>query len=128
MDDGRPRRKKARGVRYGEEGSERPGTVGEGVTVYVPHKVRWKWRMYVGTVEEKIVQKDRTGHETKAAMLHWEDQGEADEERLRYPVDRLQVCPRGREMEIQGQLVPEQEAQHLEGEELSAGRKNKRKR
>ena len=35
-DDGRPKRKTARGVRYGEEGSEEPGKVREGVTVYGP--------------------------------------------------------------------------------------------
>ena len=42
-EDGRPKRKRARGVRYGKEpmghGAEL-GTVGEGVTVYGPHKVR----------------------------------------------------------------------------------------
>ena len=52
---------------------DEPGTVGGGVTVYGPCKVRGKWRMYVGTVVEMIVQKDRTGHETKAAIVHWED-------------------------------------------------------
>ena len=82
----------------------------EGMTVYGPHKVSAKWRRYVGTVEEMIEQQDRKGHVTRAAIVQWEDQGEGDEERLPYPVERLQVCPRGREMEIHGQLVPEQEA------------------
>ena len=89
--------------------------------------MRGKSKIYVGTVEEMIVQQDRTGHETKAALVQWEDQGVEDEERLPYAVERLQVGPRGREMEIQGQLVPEQEAQELEGEEVSAAR-NKKKR
>ena len=96
--------------------------------VYGPHKVRGKWRMYVGTVEEMIEQQDRTGHLTKAAILQWEDQGDEDEERLPYPVERLRVCPQGREMEIQGQLVPEQEARELEGEEVLGGRKNKKRK
>ena len=98
---------RARGVRYGEEGGKEPGTVGEGVTVYGPHKARGKCRMYVGTVEEMIIQKDRTGNRTKAAIVLWEDQLEGDEERLPYLVVRLRVCPQGREMEIQGHLVPE---------------------
>ena len=97
----------------------------EGLMLYGPHKVRGKWRMYVGTVEEIIKQQDRTGHVTKAAIVQWEDQGEKNEERLPYPVGRLGVCPQDREMEIQGQLVPLQEARELEGEEVSAGRKNK---
>ena len=85
-----------------------------GVTVYGPHKMRGKWRRYVGTVEEIIEQQDRTGHVTRAAIVQWEDQGEGDEERLPYPVERLQVCRKGREMEIHGQLVPEQGARELE--------------
>ena len=96
------------------------------MTVYGRHKVQGKCIMYLGTAEETIVQKDRTGHETKAAIVHLEDQEEGDEERLPYPVARLRVCPRGREMEIQGQLVPEQEAHELEGEEVSFGRKNQK--
>ena len=51
-----------------------------------------------------------------------------DEERLQYPKVRLRVCPPRREMEIQGHLFPEQEAQELEGEEVSSGRKNKKKK
>ena len=35
---------------------------GKGVKLYGPHKVRGKWRMYVGTVEDMIVQKAPTGH------------------------------------------------------------------
>ena len=126
----RPRRKRARGVRYGEEqrGCEEQGAVREGITVYGPHKVSGKWRRYVGTVGEMIEQQDRKGHVTRAAIVQWEDQGEGDEERLPYPVERLQVCPQGREMEIPGQLVPEQEARELEGEEVSAGGKNKEQR
>ena len=87
-EEGRPRRKRARGVRYGEgqKGREEQGAVPEGVTVYGPHKVRGKWRRYVGTVEETIKQQDRTGHVTRAAIVQWEDQGEGDEERLPYPV------------------------------------------
>ena len=54
---------------YGEEGSEERGKVEEGVKVYGLHKVRGKWRMYAGTVEEVIVQKDHAGHETRAAMV-----------------------------------------------------------
>ena len=79
-------------------------------------------------VEEMIVKKDPMGHEMKAAIVQPDDQGQQDEERLRYPVERLRVCQRGREMEIQGQLVPEQGARELEGEVVSAGRKNKKKK
>ena len=43
-------------------------------------------------------------------------------------MERLRVCPQGREMEIQGQLVPEQESRDLEGEEVLAGRKNKKRK
>ena len=75
-----------------------------------------------------IEQQDRTGHVTKAAIVQLEDQGEEDEERLPYPVERLQVCLQGREMETHGQPVPEQEAQELEVEEVSAGRKNNRQK
>ena len=82
----------------------------------------------MGTVEEMMEQQDRTGHVTKAATVLCKDQGEEVEERLPYPVVRLRVCPQGREMEIQGQLVPEQEAQELEGDEMSAGRKNKKRK
>ena len=84
--------------------------------------------MYVGTVEEVMVQKDRTGHETRAAIVQWEDQDDGDYERLRYPEARLRVCPRGREMEIQGQLVREQEVKELEGEEVLSGRKSRKKK
>ena len=124
-EEGRPRRMRARGVRYGEQqkGREEQGAVREGVMVYGPHKVRGRWRRYVGTVEEMIEQQDRTGHVTRAAIMQWEDQGEGDEERLPYPLERLQVCRQGREMEIHGQLVPEQEARELEGEEVSTGKK-----
>ena len=99
-EEGRPRRKRARVVRYGQEsiGPEEQGAVREGVTVYGPHKVRGKWRRYVGTVEEMIEQQDHTGHVTRAAILQWEDQGEGDEERLPYPVESLQVCPQARDM------------------------------
>ena len=89
---------------------------------------RIKWRMHVWTVEERIEQKDRAGHVTKATIVQLEDQGEEDEERLPYPVERLRVCPQGRKPEIQGQLVPEQEARELEGEEVSAGRKNEKRK
>ena len=128
--EGRPRVKRARGVRYGEEqqGREEQGAVWEGMTVYGPHKVSGKWRRYVGTVEEMIEQQDRKGHVTRAAIVQWEDQGEGDEERLPYPVERLKVCPQGREMQIHGQLVPEQEARELEGEEVSTGGKNKKRK
>ena len=60
--------------------------------------------------------------------MQWEDQGEEDEERLPYPAEGLQVCPQGREMEKNGQLVPEQEAHDLEGEEVSTGGKNKKRK
>ena len=75
--EGRPRRKRARGVRYGEEqrGREEQGAVREGMTVYGPHKVGGKCRRYVGTVEEMIEQQDRKGHVTRAAIVQWEDQG-----------------------------------------------------
>ena len=82
----------------------------------------------MGTVEEMIEQQDRTGHVTKAAIVQWEDQGVKDEERLPYPVEILRVCLQGREMEIQGQLVPRQEARELEGQEVSAERKNKKRK
>ena len=87
---GRPRRKRTRGVRYGEaqHGREEQGAVREGVTVYGSHKVSGKWRRYVGTVEEMIEQQDRTRHVTRAASVQWEDQGEGDDERLPYPVER----------------------------------------
>ena len=103
-EEGRPRRKPAREVRYGEEkkGREEQGAVREGVTVYGPHKVRGKWRRYVGTVEEMIEQQDRTGHVTRAVIVQWEDQGGADEEGLSYPAERSQVCPQGREMKYTG--------------------------
>ena len=129
-EDLRPRRKRARGVRYREEqkGREEQGALREGVTVYGLHKVRGKWRRYVGTVEEMVEQQDCTGHVTRAAVVQCEDQGEGDEERLPYPVEKLQVCPKGREMEIHGQLVPEQEARELEGGEVSTRRKNKKRR
>ena len=78
----------------------------EGMTVYGPHKVGGKWRRYVGTVEEMIEQQDRTGHVTRAVIVQWEDQGEGDEERLPYPVERLQVCPQGREMEVRKSAFP----------------------
>ena len=100
----------------------------QGMTVYGPHKVRGKWRRYVGKVEEMIEQQDRTGHVMRAAIVQWEDQGEEDEEKLPYPVERLQVCPQGGEMEIHGKLVPEQEARELEGEEVSTGKKNKKRK
>ena len=130
VEEGRPRRKRTRGVRYGEEqrGREDQGAVQEGTTVYSPHKVSGKWRRYVGTVEEMIEQQDLTGHVTRAAIAQWEDQGEGDDKRLPYPVERLQVCPQGREMEIHGQLVPEQEMRELEGEGVSTGRKNKKRK
>ena len=99
----------------------------EGMTVYGPHKVSGKWRRYVGTVEEMIEHKDRTGHVTRAAIVQWEDQSEGDEERLPYPVEGLQVCPQVREMEIHGQLVPVQEARELEGEEVSTVRKDQKR-
>ena len=129
-EEGRPGRKRARGVRYGEEqkGREEQEAVREGLTLYGPHNVSGKWRRYVGRLEEMIKQQDRTGHVTRAAIVQWEDQGEGDKERLPYPVERLQVCPGGREMEIHGQLVPEQEARELEGEEVSTGRKTKKRK
>ena len=96
--------------------------------MYGPHKVRGKWRMYVGTVEEMIEQQDRTGHVTKAAIVQWEDQGKEDEERLPYLVERLQVCPQGREMEIHGQLVQEQEAREWEVEKVLTRRKSKKRK
>ena len=60
--------------------------------------------------------------------MQWEDQEEGNEKRLPYPVERLQVCPQGREMEIHRQLVPEQEARELEGEEVSTGGNNKKRK
>ena len=127
---GGERRTSRRGVRYGEEqlGCEEQGAVREGMTVYGPHKVSGKWRRYVGTVEEMIEQQDRKRHVTRAAIVQWEDQGEGDEERLPYPVERLQVCPQGRKMALHGQLILEQEARELEGEEVSAGGKNKKRK
>ena len=97
---GRPRRKRTRVVRYGEEqqGREEQGAGQEGVTVYDLHKVSGKWRRYVGTVEEMIEQQDRTGHVRRAAVVQWEDHGEGDDERLPWPIARLQVCPQGREI------------------------------
>ena len=100
----------------------------EGVEVHGSHTVRGEWGMYVGTVEDMMIQKDRTGYETRVAMVQWEDQEEGDEERLLYVEARGSICPRGREMEIQEQLVPEQEAQELKGEEMSSGMKNKKKK
>ena len=60
-------------------------------------------------------------HVTKAAVVQSVDQGEKDKERVPYPPERLQVCPQDREMEIQGQLVQEQGARELEGEEVLTG-------
>ena len=37
------------------------------------------------------------------------------------------MCPLGPEMEIQGQLLPKQEVQELDGVEVSSGRKGKKK-
>ena len=84
-DNGRPKRKRVRGVRYGEQGSNEPRNVGEGVKVYGPHKVPGKGRMYVGTVEDMILHKDHTGHDTRAAIVQWEAQEKGDNERLPYP-------------------------------------------
>ena len=81
----------------------------------------------MGTVEEMIEEQDRTGHVTRAAIVQCKDQGDRDEERLPYPVGRLQVCSEGREIEIHGQQVLEQEARELEGEGVSTGRKNKKR-
>ena len=75
-----------------------------------------------------IVQQDGTGHVTRAAIVQWENQGEEDEDRLPYPVQRLQVCPQGREIEIHGQPVPEQETRELEGDEVWTSRKKKRQK
>ena len=110
-EDGRPKRKLARGVRYGEEqiGREEPGPVREGLMVYGQHKVRGKWRSNIGMAEEIMDRQDRTAQVTKAAIVQWEVQGGEDEERLPFLVERLQVCAQGREMEIHGQLVLEQE-------------------
>ena len=94
--------------------------------MYGQHKIRGKWRMYVGTVDEVIVQKGCAGREKRAAILQWEDHDEGDNERLRYPEARSRSCPQGREIEIQEQLVPEQEVQELEGEEVSASTKSKK--
>ena len=96
--------------------------------MYGPHKVRGKWKIYAGPVEEMIVQKDRTGDDTKAALVQGEDQEEVGKKRLPYSEARLKVCLRGQEMEIQRQLVPEQEAQEQEGEEVSFEKKNKKKK
>ena len=38
------------------------------------------------------------------------------------------MFPQGGEIEIQGQLVPEQEARQLEGDEALAWRKNKKRK
>ena len=84
--------------------------------------------MHVGTVQQVIVQRDHTGRETKAAILQWEDQDDGDNELLPYPEARLRLCSRGREMEIQGQLVQEQTVKELEGTEVSSGRKNRKKK
>ena len=79
-------------------------------------------------MEEMMEQQNCTGHVTRAAIVQWEVRGEEDEERLPYPVERLQVCPQGREMEIHGHLGLEQEARELEGEEVSTRRKNKKRK
>ena len=50
-------------------GRDEQGAVREGVTVCGPHKVRGKWRRYVGTFEEMIEQQDRTGRVTRAAIV-----------------------------------------------------------
>ena len=64
----------------------------------------------------------------KGSRHTMKDRDEGDNERLPYTEARLRVCPRGREMEIQGQLVPEQEVQEPESEEMLSGRKSKRKK
>ena len=43
-------------------------------------------------------------------------------------MERLQVCPQGREMEIHLQLVPAQEAREFEGEKVWTGGKNKKRK
>ena len=118
VDSWRRKRKRARGVRYGGEGSDEPRRVQDGLKVCRPHKVRGRWTIYVRKVEEVIVQKDHTGHETKAAIVQCEDQDDGDNERLPYPEARLRVFPRGPEMEIHGQLVLEQDVKELEGMEM----------
>ena len=77
-----------------------------------------------GEVGDVIVQKDRTGHETRAAIVQWEDQHDGDNARLPYPEARLRVRQRGPEMQLQEQLVPQQEVQELEGKEVSSWRKS----
>ena len=100
-----------------------PKTVEEGVKVYGRHRVRERWTMYVGTVQEVNVQKDHTGHETRAAIVQWEDKDDCDNERLSYPEARLRVGPRGRGINLQGQLVPEHKVKELKGMEASFGEK-----
>ena len=84
--------------------------------------------MYVRTVKEVIVQKDCTGHETTADIVQSEDQDDGYNDRLPYPEAWLRVCWRAREMEIQGQFVLEQVVQELQGEEVSSGRKGRKKK
>ena len=127
-DSGRPKRKRARGVRYGEEGRDEPGRLGEGVKVYGPHTVRGTRTMYLGTLEEVIVEKDHTGHERRASIARWEDRDDGDNKRLPYPEARSPVCPRGQEMEIHRQLVRGHEVRELEGVEVSSGRENGKKK
>ena len=82
--------------------------------------------MYVGTLEEVIVQRDHAGHETRAATVQWEYQDDWNNERLPYEEATLRVCPKGSEMEIQGQLVPEHEVKEVDGTEVFSGERNRK--
>ena len=66
---GRPKGKRTTEVRYGEEERREPQRVEERARVYDLHKVKGRWIIYVETVEEAIVQQDRTGHETQAPIM-----------------------------------------------------------
>ena len=54
-DDWRPKWRRARGIRYAEGWNDETEEVGEGVNLYRAYKIRGKWRMYGGRVEEMIV-------------------------------------------------------------------------
>ena len=62
--------------------------------MYGPHKVKGRWRTYVGTVEEVIVRKDHKGHKMQAAIVQWMDQDDEDTKRPPYQEARLRVRPR----------------------------------
>ena len=72
--------------------------------------------------------KDNTGHETRAAMVHWMHKDEQNTVRLPNPDSRPRVCPTGQKLHIQGRHIPEQEATEMEDTERAPKRKEKKRK